>query len=110
MEKLKASIDVIPEVEAKLAKLNRGYEVTRERYLDLVERRESAQLAQNAGQSASDITFRVIEPPIVPFKPSGPNRALFLAGVFYLHSLWVLVWHGVFYDIFYSRHLSIYVS
>ena len=81
IDKFRASIDVIPEVEARLAKLNRGYEVTRERYLDLVERRESAQLAQSAGLSSSDITFRVIEPPIVPSKPSGPNRALFLSGV-----------------------------
>ncbi len=79
--KLQGSIDVIPEVEAKLAKLNRGYEVMHERYLDLVERRESARLAQSAGQSAGDITFRVIEPPIVPYKPSGPNRLLFLSGV-----------------------------
>ena len=79
VKKLQESIDVIPEVEAKLAKLNRGYEVTRERYLDLVERRESAGLAQSAEQSSSDITFRVIEPPIVPYKPSGPNRALFLS-------------------------------
>ena len=79
--KLKSFVDVIPEVEAKLAKLNRGYEVTRERYLNLVERRESAGLAQKAGQSASDITFRVIEPPITPFKPSGPNRILLLTGV-----------------------------
>jgi hypothetical protein len=69
-------------VEAKLAKLNRDYEVTRERYLNLVERRESARLAQDAGQSASDVTFRVIEPPIVPSQPSGPERLLLLAGVF----------------------------
>ncbi len=81
VNKLRASMDIMPEVEAKLAKLNRGYEVTRERYLELLERRESAQLAQSAGQSSSDITFRVIEPPIVPLKPSGPNRALLLAGV-----------------------------
>jgi polysaccharide chain length determinant protein (PEP-CTERM system associated) len=82
VEKLKASIDVIPEVEAKLAKLNRDYEVTGKRYLDLVERRESARLAQDAGQSSSDITFRVIEPPIVPSRPSGPQRLILLAGVF----------------------------
>jgi len=81
VEKLRASIDVIPEVEAKLTKLNRGYEVTRDRYLDLVGRRESAQLAQSAGQSTSDIAFRVIEPPLEPFEPSGPNRVLFLGGV-----------------------------
>jgi len=81
VSKLKSFVDVIPEVEAKLAKLNRGYEVTRKRYLRLVERRESAQLAQKAGQSASDVTFRVIEPPIVPFKPSGPKRTLLLTVV-----------------------------
>ena len=82
VEKLKASIDIIPDVEAKLAKLNRDYEVTGKRYLDLVERRESARLAQDAGQSSSDITFRVIEPPIVPSLPSGPQRLILLAGVF----------------------------
>ena len=82
VEKLKASIDIIPDVEAKLAKLNRDYEVTSQRYLDLVERRESARLAQDAGQSSSDITFRVIEPPIVPSIPSGPDRLILLAGVF----------------------------
>ncbi len=78
--KLGASIDIMPEVEAKLAKLNRGYEVTRTRYLDLVGRSESAHLAQNIGNSSNDITFRVIEPPLVPVKPSGPNRALFSIG------------------------------
>ena len=81
VKKLHESIDIIPEVEAKLTKLNRGYEVTRERYLDLVGRMESAELAQSADKSTSDIAFRVIEPPIVPFEPSSPNRGLFLAGV-----------------------------
>lgn len=92
VNKMRASIDVIPEVEAKLAKLNRGYEVTRERYLVLVERRESAQLAQSADQSSSDISFRVIEPPIVPAEPSGPNRALFLTGVLLLAFAAGLAW------------------
>ena len=81
VEKLKSSVDIIPEVEAQLAKLNRGYDVTRDRYLELLDRRESAQLAQNAGLSSSDISFRVIEPPVVPTKPAGPNRILFLITV-----------------------------
>jgi polysaccharide chain length determinant protein (PEP-CTERM system associated) len=84
VNRLSASIDVIPEVEAKLAKLNRGYEVTKERYLDLVGRSESAQLANSAGHSSSNINFRVIEPPIEPIKPSGPNRARFSIGVLLL--------------------------
>jgi len=97
--KLKSFVDVIPEVEAKLAKLNRGYEVTHQRYLSLVERRESAQLAQSAGQSTSNVTFRVIEPPIVAFKPSGPNRALLLSGVLLVAMGAGLAWSFVRYMI-----------
>jgi polysaccharide chain length determinant protein (PEP-CTERM system associated) len=82
LEDLRQSIDAMPEVEARLAQLNRDYEVTRERYVDLVERRESARLAQDAGQSGSEVTFRIIEPPVVPTFPSAPNRLLLLAGVF----------------------------
>jgi len=84
VERLKSSIDIIPEVEAKLAKLNRGYEVTRERYLELVERRESAQLAQNAGLTTGDVTFRIIEPPVVPSKPSAPDRIMLLSTVLFV--------------------------
>jgi len=83
VEKLKQLVDVIPEVEAKLAKLNRDYEVTRARYIDLVERRESAYLAQEAEESSSDVTFRVINSPIVPTHPSGPKRILLLVGVLF---------------------------
>jgi hypothetical protein len=68
-------------VEAKLAKLNRDYEITRERYLSLVERREAARLAQQVGQSGSNVNFRIIDPPRIPGKPSGPNRFLLLSGV-----------------------------
>jgi polysaccharide chain length determinant protein (PEP-CTERM system associated) len=83
LEELKLSIDAIPEVEAQLSKLNRDYEVTRERYLNLVERRESARMAQAVGQTSSDFTFQVIDPPVVPVLPSGPNRLLLLAGVLF---------------------------
>ena len=83
VETLRKSIDIIPEVEAKLAKLNRDYEITRERYLSMVERRESARLAQEVGQSGSNINFRIIDPPRVPSKASGPNRFLLLTAVFF---------------------------
>ena len=92
VDKMRASIDVIPEVEAKLTKLNRGYEIIRERYLELVERRESAQMAQSADQSSSEIAFRVIEPPFVPSEPSGPMRTLFLVGVLLLAMAAGLAW------------------
>jgi len=78
MEDLRQSVDAIPQVEAELAKLNRDYEVTKERYINLVDRRESARLAEDAEKSGSNITFRVIESPVIPMSPSGPNRALLL--------------------------------
>ena len=80
VQKLKDSIDIIPEVEAKLANLNRDYEITHKRYLSLVDRRESARLTQSAEESTSGETFRVIEPPRVPSEPSGPQRLLLLVG------------------------------
>ena len=92
VEKLKSAIDIIPEVEAKLTRLNRDYEITRARYLDLVERRESAKLAQSAGQSTSDIKFRVIDPPVIPTRSSGPPRVLLLLAVLVLSIGAGLVW------------------
>jgi polysaccharide chain length determinant protein (PEP-CTERM system associated) len=92
VQKLKESIDIIPEVEAQLAKLNRDYEITKQRYRALVERRESANLAQNVGQSISDVNFRVIDPPVIPIQPSGPRRMLLLAGVLLLALAMALVW------------------
>ena len=83
LEELKLSIDAIPEVEAELAKLNRDYEITRERYLNLVERRESARMAQAVGQTSSDFTFQVIDPPVIPILPSGPNRLRWLVVVLF---------------------------
>ena len=81
IDKLKQAVDILPEVEAKLAKLNRDYEITRERHLDLISRRESARLAQEAGLSGSSVNFRIIDSPMVATKPSGPNRLLLLSTV-----------------------------
>ncbi|MDX2505274.1 MAG: Wzz/FepE/Etk N-terminal domain-containing protein [Gammaproteobacteria bacterium] len=83
VEELKQSVDIIPDIEAKFAKLNRDYEITRARYLSMVERRESARLAQEVGQSGSNIHFQVIESPRVPTKPSGPNRLILLTMVLF---------------------------
>ena len=80
-DELKQYLDTIPDVEAQLARLNRDYEITKNRYLDLVSRRESTQLAQQAEQSTKESIFRIIEPPRVPVVATGPRRGLFLTGV-----------------------------
>jgi len=83
LKALRQAVDVLPGVEAELAKLNRDYQITRERYLSFVSRRESARLAQAVEQSGSNINFQIIDPPRVPTKSSGPNRLLLLSVVFF---------------------------
>lgn len=92
LAELEKSIDIIPQVEADLAKLNRDYDITRERYLQLVERRESARLAQKVEQNNSELIFRVVDAPVVPLLPVGPNRILYLAGVFIVALMVGLGW------------------
>jgi polysaccharide chain length determinant protein (PEP-CTERM system associated) len=82
LAELKKSIDIIPQVEADLVKLNRDYDITKERYLSLVERRESARMAQKVEQNNSELIFRVVDAPVVPLLPNGPNRPIYLIGVF----------------------------
>jgi polysaccharide chain length determinant protein (PEP-CTERM system associated) len=78
---LRASVNTIPEVEAKLAQLNRDYEVNKTRHAELLKSLETARLSENVEQSRDDVRFRVIEPPVAPLRPVSPNRPLFVAVV-----------------------------
>ena len=77
VEKLRTMVDTVPEIEAELARLNRGYETNKSNYEELVSRRESARIADEAEQSADNVKFKVIDPPRVPLEPAAPNRLLF---------------------------------
>ncbi|WP_100643190.1 XrtA system polysaccharide chain length determinant [Alteromonas facilis] len=78
---LRAKIDLVPQIEAEQVALNRDYEILKQNYLELLSRRESAELSQKADVSAEDFKFRIIEPPMVPVKPSGPQRLIFYTAV-----------------------------
>lgn len=84
VEELEQSVDTIPEIEAELKRLDRDYGLNKRQYDELIKRRESARLSQEADQQADDIKLKVIEPPRVPLIPVGPNRvqlmSLVLAG------------------------------
>lgn len=71
----------VPEVEVQLAQMNRDYEVLRQNYSQLIERREAAKMALDIDNQTTGVEFRVVEPPVVPVKPSGPNRFLLFSGV-----------------------------
>ena len=82
--RLKGQSSAAPEVEAQLSQLNRDYTVNRENYQKLVERRESAKLSGDLSSATDMLTFRVIDPPIAPMTPAGPNRPRLLSMVFAL--------------------------
>lgn len=77
VEDLKKLVDTVPEVEAKLVSLDRNYDVIKDQYLLMLARLESAKLSEDVRVSNFDIKFQIIEPPIIPFSPVGPNRLLF---------------------------------
>jgi len=75
---LENKIHVLPEIEAELIALDRGYNITKEKYEQLLNRQETAQLAQQADETTNKIQFKVIDPPRAATEPSGPKRILFL--------------------------------
>lgn len=75
---LENKIHILPEIEAELTALNRGYEITKKKYEELLSRKETAQLAKQADKTSSKINFRIIDPPRAPTEPTGPKRIIFL--------------------------------
>jgi polysaccharide chain length determinant protein (PEP-CTERM system associated) len=80
-EELRKLVDTIPRIEAELVRLNRDYEVDKRNYDELVKRRESLALSEQASQTNEGLQFNIIDPPRVPLKPIGPNRPILSAGV-----------------------------
>ncbi len=80
--RLRNQSTIAPEIEAQLAQLNRDYQVNRENYQKLVERRESARLSGDLSSATDMLQFRVIDPPTVPNHPTGPNRVRLFSLVF----------------------------
>lgn len=81
---LERIVDLVPQIEAEEQGLNRDYNITRDKYLELISRREQAELSRKAEATSDDVQFRVIDPPTLPNTPSGPNRILFYSLVLFL--------------------------
>ena len=78
---LQDQVNILPQIEADFAALNRDYEVNRKQYDELVSRREALRLSEQADQTKLKVQFRVIDPPRVPLNPTGPNRFLLMSMV-----------------------------
>jgi polysaccharide chain length determinant protein (PEP-CTERM system associated) len=76
VQELNEMVDRVPVIEAELKQLDRDYSVISEQHQELLQRREAAKLSEDVEQKATDVTFRVIDPPFVPSRPSEPNKLL----------------------------------
>ena len=83
IKEMDSMVTAIPEVEAELAKLNRGYKITKETYDQLVQRRSSAQISRDAEQTADESQFNIIEPPTIPLNPISPNRFILISAALF---------------------------
>lgn len=77
---LRGMVDVLPDIEAELVRLNRDYDVKQTQYQSLLQRLEVAELSESAEQT-EDVKFQIIDPPTVSNQPVAPNRPLLLVGV-----------------------------
>jgi polysaccharide chain length determinant protein (PEP-CTERM system associated) len=72
----------VPGVAAEMSRLDRDYNVIKRNYDELLARREAARIGQDLETQTKSVQFRLVDPPEVPAKPSGPNRLLFVSAVF----------------------------
>jgi len=77
LKRLESLVNTIPQVEADFQNLNRDYHINKKNYEALLSRRESAKMAEQAETTGDNVKFRIVDPPRVPFEPTGPNRILF---------------------------------
>lgn len=77
VNELEKIIDLVPQIEAEAQGLNRDYEITLQKYQELLVRKEQAELSRKAEATSDDFQIRTIDPPTFPTKPSGPLRIVF---------------------------------
>ena len=73
--KISSAVGQMPEIEAEFAGLNREYEANKKNFQELVARRDSVQISQDANTQSGLEALRVVDPPRVPEAPF-PSPAL----------------------------------
>ncbi len=84
INELRNKIDLVPQIEAEGIAKNRNYDIIKQKYEELLTRKEAADISRRADSSSEDLQFRIIKPPLVPPAPTGPSRFIFYSGVLIL--------------------------
>lgn len=74
---LNSQINIIPDVEAEFAQLNRNYMQYQSLYGELLVQKERDRMG-SAGADREVVNFNVIEPPAASLEPVAPKRSFFL--------------------------------
>lgn len=81
---LQSKIDLVPQIEAEQTALNRDYGITKQKYEELLSRKEAAEISRRAEVSSEELQFKIIKPPMVPAEPTGPVRIVFYTGFLFV--------------------------
>ncbi|THB68411.1 MAG: hypothetical protein D6B27_02635 [Gammaproteobacteria bacterium] len=98
IDKLKKQMDTLPKIETELIHITRDYNIIKNKYEELVSRKESARIDKNVNEQTNSVNFQSIEPPFVHSNPVGPPRLIYssVALLFALGS-------GIFFSFFLSQ-------
>ncbi len=72
---MQGRIETLPIVEQQFAELNRDYEVQKQNYQQLLQKRNSSSMAVQVERGARGQQLRVLDPASLPEKPTKPNMA-----------------------------------
>ncbi len=75
------AVDRIPQIESEYTQLTRDLEIYKQKYSEMLARRETAALSGEVESKTDIVDFRVVDPPRVPNKPAWPNRPLLVSAV-----------------------------
>jgi hypothetical protein len=67
-------LNITPVREQELADLQRGYNLSKQNYDDLLSKKTQSELATNLEKHQQGQQFRIIDPPSFPMKPTGAVR------------------------------------
>ena len=79
---IKSTSRVGTEIESQFSQLNRDYQINKTNYEKLVTSRDAAKLSGNLNSTTEMMNFRIVDPPVVPTTPIGPNRPLLVSIAF----------------------------
>ncbi|WP_270935704.1 XrtA system polysaccharide chain length determinant [Falsiroseomonas oryzae] len=78
--RMEALARTAPQLQAQFMALDRDYNVLRRQHEELLGRRESVLLAGAARVGADRVRLEIVDPPVLPTDPIGPNRVIIASG------------------------------